>query len=309
MDLNLVRTFVAVYEARSLTGAASVLFVTQPAVSQALGRLRRELHDELFLRSGRSMAPTPYADELYAKVRQSLSHIDEAVDAVVGFDPATSTRRFRIALSELGEVGFLPLIMAAVRARAPGVHLEVVPFDPERFEEQLVRGVIDLAVSSGRVPRGLDGVTLKNETYVALMSEGHRLARGRMTVGRYASSPRVELSTDPGRAGVRAALRRHGHDPDPRLIANHWSAVPLLLATSDLVATVPGTMAEEWARSWPLRYRQLPFRTEEVPVTLHARIPHREAPALVWLRTTVLDSVRHGTVQVVPTPRLLELSR
>ena len=126
MDLNLLRAFVAIYEARSLTGAASLLFITQPAVSQSLSRLRREMADDLFFRDGRERTPTPFADELYPTIRESLDRIQDAV-ATRGFDPSASQRRFRIALSELGEIHWLAPIAGTLRAAAPRVRLDAPP--------------------------------------------------------------------------------------------------------------------------------------------------------------------------------------
>ena len=88
MDLNLLRSFVAIYETRSLTAAADGLYVTQPAVSQALGRLRRELDDSLFQRVGRTMEPSELARSLYPDFRDALARIDRTLDSVHGFDPS-----------------------------------------------------------------------------------------------------------------------------------------------------------------------------------------------------------------------------
>ncbi|UUT34855.1 LysR family transcriptional regulator [Microbacterium elymi] len=147
MDLNLVRVFVAIYETRSLTTAAGRLFVTQPAVSQALGRLRRELDDPLFERNGRQMEPTALAAGLFPGFREAIAGIDRTLDAVHGFEPAQSQKLFRIALSELGEIGWMPAILAAVRAQAPGMRIEAVPMDAAALPDWLARGVVDLAVT------------------------------------------------------------------------------------------------------------------------------------------------------------------
>ena len=128
MDLNLVRTFVAVYEDRNLTHAASRLYVSQPAVSQALAKLRRALADPLFTRTGRTMEPTPLARSVYPGFRDSLVSIDRALDTVHTFDPRTSDHRFRVAMSELGEIGYFPALFSATRAEAPRVSVDVVPW-------------------------------------------------------------------------------------------------------------------------------------------------------------------------------------
>ena len=109
-DLNLTRVFVAIYEAGSLTAAGRRLFVTQSAISQSLARLRRELGDPLFERTSQGMRPTALAEAIYPQLHEGVSVIDRTLAAVTGFDPLSSERTFRIALSELGEIGWLPAI-------------------------------------------------------------------------------------------------------------------------------------------------------------------------------------------------------
>ena len=118
-DLNLTRVFVAIYEAGSLTAAGRRLFVTQSAISQSLARLRRELGDPLFERTAQGMRPTALADAIYPELHEGMSVIDRTIAAVTGFDPLTSERTFRIALSELGEIGWLPAIGDAMALGAP----------------------------------------------------------------------------------------------------------------------------------------------------------------------------------------------
>ena len=113
MDLNLIRTFLYIYDTGSLTLTARALFVTQPSVSHALGRLRRELNDDLFIRTSGRMEPTPVARGLCPAFRESVARIDRAVEAVVAFDPATSEHRFRSALSDLGELQVVPRLREA----------------------------------------------------------------------------------------------------------------------------------------------------------------------------------------------------
>ena len=165
MDLNLVRVFVAVYEARSLTTAAARLYVTQPAVSQALARLRRELDDPLFQREGRAMRPTPLADTVFPGFRDAVAGIDRTIDAVHAFDPSQSHRLFRVALSELGEIGWLPAILSAIRPRAPHMRLEVVALEVEALPEWLSRGTVDLAVSTAHGPGAFERRVLKSQEY------------------------------------------------------------------------------------------------------------------------------------------------
>ncbi|WOQ68892.1 LysR family transcriptional regulator [Microbacterium limosum] len=298
MDLNLVRVFVAVAETRSLTAAAARLYVTQPAVSQALAKLRRDLDDPLFQRSGREMVPTPLALSVYPGFRDAIAGIDRTVDAVHRFDPASSQRLFRIALSELGEIGWIPAIHRAVAERAPGMRLEVVPMDVAELPEWLGRGSVDLAVTPAPVPGEFAQTVLKSQAYGVAVSQRHPLARGEVGLADYLAAEHVRVASDSGAANVDAALRRVAAPPPPRVSINHFAALPPLLAgRSGLVATVPDTIAAGWAESWRLVVRPLPFEMAPVDVRLYRRSTTQHAAALDWLFATVAGAIRGSSGQ------------
>lgn len=283
MDLNLLRVFLAVYEARSLTVAAESLYVTQSAVSQALARMRRELGDTMFYRSGREMLPTPYATEIYPLVRDALDHLESAIATSPGFDPARSTHRFRIALSELGELSFLPHMVAILRAEAPRVAIEVVPLDSKRLAEWLTSGIVDLAISSSPMVGDFERSTIRVETYAALMAPDHPLAKVKLTLARYLDAQHVVVAGDSGRPNIDAALDRVARVPTPHLRVDYFSTLPLILPGSPYLATVPMSLAEEWAATHPLVIRTLPFHLEPVNVRLLLRASTRDTAPLRWL--------------------------
>lgn len=302
MDLNLLRVFVAIAETRSLTAAASRLYVTQPAVSQALTRLRAALDDPLFLREGRVMAPTPLAESVYPGFREALAAVDRTLDAVHRFDPADSDRLFRIALSELGEIGWLPAIVAAVCRRAPRMRLEVVPIDVGALPEWLGRGVVDLAITPSTVPGGFERMLLKTQPYGLVMSARHPLADHPLTLADYAHAAHAVVASDSGAPAVDAALRRLGVEIEPRIALNQFASLPPLLAGDrELVATMPDTIAEGWARTWSLVVRQLPFEMPPVEVRLYRRSTTQHTAALDWLYDTVARAVQgsSGRFQVI----------
>ncbi len=240
MDLNLVRVFVAIAETRSLTTAAARLYVTQPAVSQALGRLRRELDDPLFRRVGREMVPTPLAVSVYPGFRDALAAVERTLDGVRRFDPADSDRLFRIALSELGEIGWLPAIVATVRRRAPRMRIEVVPIEVEALPDWLGRGTVDLAITPAAVPGPFERVPLKTQGYGVVLSSAHPLARGELDLAAYAGAAHAVVSGDSGAPAVDAALARVGVRIEPRIALTQFAALPTLLASGrDLIATAP----------------------------------------------------------------------
>lgn len=291
MDLNLVRVFVAVYEARNLTVAARRLFVTQPAVSQSLARLRRELDDPLFRRDGRSMEATPVADSVYPGFRQALAGIDRTLDTVHRFDPVDSTRLFRIALSELGEIGWFPAILSAVRAAAPRIRVEVIALQPAELASWLARGSVDLAISTASIP-GFERTLLKSQSYGVAMERNAPLP-DTLSVREYSDADHVVVSSDSGHELLEAAQRRAGASFEAAVIIDHWATLPpLLSAQSGLIATVPDSIAEGWAETWPIRVVPLPFAMSPVEVHLYRRATTAHTAALDWLSATVTSAVR-----------------
>src|SRR4249919_2263274 len=146
IDLNLLRVFDAVLHESGVTPAAARLGLTQPAVSNALARLRNLFGDPLFVRTPTGMDATPFARELAAPVRQALALLESALAHGPGFDPASATRAFRFYMSDLGQVEFLPPLIERVQRLAPGVRLEAVALDIEDIADALGSGALDVAV-------------------------------------------------------------------------------------------------------------------------------------------------------------------
>lgn len=298
MDLNLIRVFVAIFETRSLTTAAARLYVTQPAVSQALGRLRRELDDPLFERDGRAMDPTPLAVSVYPGFRDAVAGIDRTLDSVHGFDPSGSRRLFRIALSELGEIGWLPAILRTIRARAPRMRLEVVSLDIDALPEWLGRGTVDLAITAAGLPGTFDRVLLKSQGYGIAMSSHNPLAHAPLDLGAYLAAPHLTVASDSGAPMLAAAQRRAGVVIEPQVAVRHVTTLPPILAASrELIATVPDTIAAGWATTWPLVVRDLPFEMPPVELCLYRRATTQHTAALDWLYETVARAVQGSSGQ------------
>ena len=124
LDLNLLRTFTVVYRMRNITAAAEVLGLSQPAVSHALKRLRQHFGDALFVRSRSGMQPTHLATTIYNEVGGPIAQLTTIAEEKSRFDPERSTRRFRIALTDLGEAALLPRILRAMARTGPGIRVE-----------------------------------------------------------------------------------------------------------------------------------------------------------------------------------------
>lgn len=289
MDLNLVRVFVEIYETRSLTTAASRLFVTQSAVSQSLARLRRALDDPLFERRGRLMEPTVVAEGVYPAFRDAMASISGVVDRLADFEPATSTRQFRIALSELGEVGWLANIVADLRAEAPHIRLHTLALQPQEVEDALTRGAADLAIAPAELPGELERTVIKTQTYTAVFSREHPLAGQPLTLEHYRATPRVVVAGDSSARHLEAVERSVGAYTEPAVVAQHYASVlSMVIQSPDLMVIAPSSLAHGWTRSWPVAAADLPFEMDPVRLALYRRPGTLSSASLDWLYSRVL---------------------
>jgi DNA-binding transcriptional LysR family regulator len=140
LDLNLLLVFDRLVQDGRVSRVAESLGLSQPAVSNALRRLRDLLDDELFLRTPAGMAPTPYAQQLAGPVAQALQTLQGALNVRASFDPARSGRCFTLAMTDVGEIYFLPVLMDALAREAPGVTLRCVPVADTTLREDMAAG-------------------------------------------------------------------------------------------------------------------------------------------------------------------------
>ena len=296
MDLNLARTFVLVYETRSVTAAAEVLGVTQPTVSYGLAKLRRRVRDQLFARGPGGLVPTSEAERLYPSLRLAVAEVDEAFGAAAEFDPSRPTR-LSLGLSDLGEVTVLPLVLAELGKRAPHANLQVLAFDENTATDQLTRGEVDAIVASPALdsPR-LDRTPLFTEGYAGLVASDHPRLQGSAPAAEELDRERhivVEGAT--GHPGPRRALREHGLDERIAVRVSRFATLPYVVQESELVAIVPERVARVLARTHPVRVVTLPWPIEPVEVAAYTRrLPGRSATQR-WFLSVIEAAVQNLT--------------
>jgi DNA-binding transcriptional LysR family regulator len=287
LDLNLLLVFHHLLILKRVSAVAELLNMSQPAVSSALGRLRSSLDDELFIRTQAGMTPTPYALQLAAPVAMAMDGIQQALNVRGAFDPKTSTRNFTIALTDVGEMYFLPVLMDALAHAAPGVTLQVVSVAQSSLKEDMSNGQIDLAM--GLLPQlqaGFFQQSLFKQKYVCLMRQKHPLAQLKsMTVSALFAAEHVRvLATGTGHGRVDLALDKQKHQRKVRLTVPHYVALGDVLQHSNLIATVPERFALRIVKPFDLTMRDLPIKLDNSAIhqCWHGRL-HRD-PGHQWLR-------------------------
>ena len=290
LDLNLLLVFHHLLREKRVSNVATVLGMSQPAVSSALGRLRASLGDELFLRTQRGMAPTPYALQLAEPVAAALDGLQQALNVRASFDPATSDRRFTLAMTDVGEMYFLPVLMDALAQAAPGVTLNVVAVTSASLKDDMASGRTDLAL--GLLPQlqaGFFQQALFRQPYVCLMRQGHPLAsQPVLKLADFAAASHVRVTAaGTGHGRVDEALERQGLKRHIRLTVPHYVALGDVLGHSDLIATVPERFAQRVLAPFGLVTRGLPVAVEDSAIHQfwHGRL-HKD-PGHGWLRQRI----------------------
>ena len=297
LDLNLLLVFHHLLREKRVSAVAAVLGMSQPAVSSALGRLRASLGDELFLRTQRGMAPTPYALQLADPVAAALDGLQQALNVRASFDPASSERSFTLAMTDVGEMYFLPVLMDALTQAAPGVTLNVVAVTSASLRDDMASGRTDLAL--GLLPQlqaGYFQQALFRQPYVCLMREGHPLAAKHiLTLPDFAAASHVRvIAAGTGHGRVDEALERQGLQRRIRLTVPHYVALGDVLGHSDLIATVPERFAQRVIGPFNLTTRPLPLAVDGSVIHQfwHARL-HKD-PGHQWLRELVAQCFGDG---------------
>ena len=290
LDLNLLVVFHQLLLKRRVSAVAQALGMSQPAVSSALGRLRASLGDELFLRTQSGMEPTPYALQLAQPVAEALDGLQQALNVRAAFEASSSSRSFTLAMNDVGEMYFLPVLVDALARLAPGVTLQVLSVTEASLKEDMASGRIDLAL--GLLPQlqaGFFQQALFRQKYVCLLRAGHALAaRKSLSLQAYTEAEHVRIvAAGTGHGSLDLALEKKKLRRRFRLTLPHYVALGDVLQHSDLIATVPERFADRIVGPFSLVKRELPVAVDDSAIHQfwHGRL-HRD-PGHQWLRQCV----------------------
>lgn len=304
LDLNLLLIFKHMLSQRSVSRVAEVLQLSQPAVSNALARLRKQLGDELFLRTSAGMVPTPFAEQLSESITYGLGMIHAALNQRTSFDPAHGQRSFVIGMTDIGEIYFLPALMDVLRKAAPGVSLSTYRNTAGTLREDMESGRVDLAI--GLIPGLKGGIfqrRLFTQPYVCLMRKGHRLDKRRVSLAEFSGAEHLMVvSAGTGHGKVDEILRRKGVDRRVVLTVPHFVAVGHILQATDLLATVPQRFADRMCKPFGLVAKEHPAVLPEVAINVFWHAKNHREPANQWLRSLIFEKFA-GERAAVKTPQ------
>ena len=286
IDLNLLTVFAHLLRERHVSRVAQALGMSQPAVSNALARLRKLLGNELFIRTRAGMQPTPYAEQLGEAVTQALAQIDKALSQSASFNPKSSEREITLAMTDIGEIYFLPRLLAHLARHAPGLRLRTVRLGADELRDAMEAGKVDLAI--GLIPQlgaGFFQRRLFKQRYVCAFRKGHALDGTRLNLKAFVQAEHVVVvAAGTGHGMVDEELQRQGVQRQVRLTVPHFVAVGNILQSTNLVATIPEKLAQSLQKPFGLAIQPHPVKLPEATIHLfwHGRM-HQD-PANQWLR-------------------------
>ena len=304
LDLNLLRVFDAVMSERSLTRAARSLSLTQPAVSNALSRLRAALGDDLVRRSGQGVLPTPRALGLWPSVRDALRQLQQVL-APDGFVPAQAELAFVLALADATAVELMPRLMAIMASEAPGISLRVVPLVTRDPRKLLDEESIDLAIGHfpavkadlGARAQAGSGIAfaqrhLYQSSYVCAMREAHPLSSGPLSLNRFCSARHLLVSFSGEPYGfIDEALAARGRKRQVVLTVNQFFTAARVVADTDLLTVLPRHFLASAGVLHKLVARPLPLELAPISIDAIWHLRQDTVAAHRWLCDAVQRSV------------------
>lgn len=293
-DLNLLPIFIALMEERSVTRASERLGMTQPALSNALARLRLMLKDQLFIRERYGIQPTPVALELAPVIAGALAAIDDAVLGQQEFDPAHAERLFTIAPNGYVEFVLVPAIVARLQVLAPGIRLRLTPYGNDLAETGVVSGTTAMVL--GRIvdpPDTLVVQHLMDEGLDCVVRAGHPEIGDSLTREQFERLRHVNI-VPPGRlrAGLFQALAQQNLRRDVAISVTNFFAVAEMIAVTDHIATLPRLICRRLARDPRVKVLPAPADLGSFPVEMAWHVRYRHDAAHRWLRGLVGEVAR-----------------
>ena len=288
-DLNLLPVFLALMEERNVTRAAARLGITQPALSNALVRLRDMLQDPLFIRERYGMQPTQKAESLAPGIAAAVASLDELILGQQGFDPAKAERLFTIAPNSYVEFVLVPAIVARLRERAPGIRLRLTPYGTDLAETGAISG--ETAMVLGRIvdpPDNLVVQHLMDDGLAFVVRADHPQVNKRLSRKQYEQLKHVNvLPAGRLRAGLFQALERQGLRRDVAVSVTHFLAIPEMLTVTDYCTTLPMQICRHLAGDTRLKVLPAPVDLGTFPTEMAWHVRYRHDPAHQWLRALV----------------------
>ena len=292
VDLNLFIVFDVIYRERNLTKAAEILHITQPAVSNSLARLRQAFDDKLFVRQSGNMVPTPVAENIIERVRHALGNLESSLKEHDDFNPKTSKRRFTLAMNDTSESYLLPLLIEFLQREAPNVYVESYAIPRRDLAREFSAGQLDFALDVPLLNEPqLTHQALTQDRFVCVARKGHPNVKGSISLEQYLSASHIHISSRRrGQGYIDIFLNRLGLQRNIKLRVQHSRAAPPIVASTDLLLTIPETLS----RGLDLQIFDPPFELPKLDWHLYWASNYENDKAHRWMRKVIFDIFEQG---------------
>lgn len=289
IDLNLLRIFNAIMTERNVTRAAAALHMTQPAVSNAINRLRLTLKDPLFVKVPGGVLPTQRAELLWPPIRDALARIADTLERN-DFDPARSEAVFRLSMSDYVADQVIRPLFVQQQTVAPNIRIHLHPYSLDNAGQMLEKGEVDMAAGVySNLGSSLRTLPLETLTYVCAMRKGHPLlSQSRLTLDNFLRARHLMVSLLGVSSLVDHELAAHGYRRNVVLTVNQFSLAPRLLAETDLICVLPHNAVRNSPYNHLLEAVEAPFPFAPRTVNLIWHERSDDIPAHRWLREEIL---------------------
>ena len=290
VDLNLLTVFDAVMREGNFTRAADKIGMTQPAVSEAVARLRHLFKDDLFIRNGRGVQPTPRAHQYAAPIRRSLDLIAATLSESHTFDFVTSTRAFNLFLGDYGELVILPSLMQWLDGMQAKVRINLRAASSDQVADQLRDGRLDLWLTSEPiVDNSFVNQPVGTERLVSMVRRDHPLVKDSLSLAQFLTLRHVMIEWhDPKGTVVEHALRARGIERQYGMQMHRFFDMPRVVSATDMICTLPSQMARHFTEAHNLKAYPLPELDIDIPMFLTWHKRFDPDPGHTWIRDSII---------------------
>lgn len=287
VDLNLFVVFNAIYMQGTLTRAAEVLCITQPAVSNALGRLRLIYNDALFVRTGKGMVPTPLAENIATDIQSALQLLSNSLQEGKVFNPLVSEKTFRLSMNDMAETMMMPKLLSQLQKLAPRIGIECCYVPREDIERELAAGSLDIALDAPFVAVGqMQTQALLKQRYACVVRRDHPSIGDHISLDEYLALDHLQVSSRrKGRGYEDIELNRLGRQRKIKMRVQHYQVAPLLVAQTDMALTIPINMAKDYE----LKVLELPYPLPALDWNIYWHKSADQDQANRWLRDLIMN--------------------
>ncbi len=291
IDLNLLYVFNALMETNAVGKAAELLNISQPAMSHSLAKLREALDDEVLVRIGNRMEPTPKALELQPLVENAIAASHSVFVPKDNFDPSQAEQEFIISTTDDVQLRLAPLLVKHLESVAPNMRVSFCPLESDYSYRELANGIVDLTVTlDWSAPDGLISTRVYEDDFVCIVRKGHPILEQGFNLKHFVQYKHGLIAPLGGKLGrVDQHLREQGIHRDIRTRLPHFLMAPHLVAQTDLIVTLPSAVAKHYEGLLPITLLEPPFKLEPLVFKAFWHKSLDNQPAHRWLRNTIKE--------------------